>query len=250
MMKTEIRIRAFRATDDPETCEKFIEGHKKVLENHGISKVTSSNEEWANNSSVFVIVVEDLELKKLYGGARLHAADGVTLLPIEEATKQLDRKILDYVEHYAKNGTGEICGLWNSVEVAGLGIGSLFPSRCAVVIATQLGLNSLFSLCSPVTARFNQWLGSRTFKEVGNEGTFFYPKLDLVATAVFLDDTLALKNAYPAQKAKMLQLRENPCLTVTEKAPFKDMEVDVYYNLVIKGANPLEFKIKNVLCYE
>src|SRR3954467_15450120 len=109
-MKTEISIRAFRATDDPETCEKFIEGHRKVLEHHGIAKVTSSNEEWAESSSVFVVVVEDLERKKLYGGARVHAADGRILLPIEEATKEFDERIMDYVRHYARNGTGELCG--------------------------------------------------------------------------------------------------------------------------------------------
>jgi hypothetical protein len=249
-MKTEIRIRAFRATDDPETCEKFIEGHRKVLEHHGISKVTSANEAWAESSSVFVVVVEDMERKKLYGGARLHAADGKMLLPIEEATKDLDERILDYVRRYAEDGTGEICGLWNSVEVAGLGIGSLYPSRGAVVIATQLGLNTLFSLCSPVTARFNQRLGSKTFKEVGNEGTFYYPKLDLIATAVFLDDALALRNACPHEREKMMQLRESPRITVTEKAPFKDVTVDVHYDLLIKSANPLEFKLQNVLYYE
>lgn len=249
-MKTEIRIRAFRATDDPETCERFIEGHRKVLEHHGISKVTSSNEAWAESSSVFVIVVEDLERKKLYGGARVHAADNKTLLPIEEATKDLDEKILDYVSHYAKNGTGELCGLWNSIEVAGLGIGSLFPSKSAVVIASQLGLNSMFSLCSPATVRFNQWIGSKVFKQVGNEGTFYYPKLDLIATAVFLEDAVTLKDAHPVEREKMLQLRLNPCITVTEKVPLKTVEVDVHYDLIVKGANPLEFKMKNQLCYE
>ena len=45
-MVTEVRIRAFRAIDEPETCHRFIEGHKKILENHGINKVTSSNNEW------------------------------------------------------------------------------------------------------------------------------------------------------------------------------------------------------------
>lgn len=249
-MKTKIRIRAFRATDDPDTCEKFIEGHKKVLEHHGISKVTSSNEEWAESSSVFVIVVEDLDGKKLYGGARVHAADGKSLLPIEEATQHLDEKILHYVSHYSKNGTGELCGLWNSVEVAGLGIGSLFPSKSAVVIANQLGLNSMFSLCSPATVRFNQWIGSKVFKEIGNQGTFYYPKLDLVATAVFLEDAVTLKDAHPVERVKMLQLREDPCVTVTEKAPFKEVEVNVHYNLIVESANPLEFKMKNVLCYE
>ena len=249
-MKTEIRIRAFRATDDSETCIKFIDGHKKVLENHGISKVTSSNYDWAESSSVFVIVVEDMDQKKLYGGARVHVSDNKSLLPIEEATKDLDSKIIDYVKYYAQFGTGELCGLWNSKEVAGLGIGSLFPSKAAVVIANQIGLDTMFSLCSPATVRFNQWIGSKVFTKIGNEGTFYYPKLDLIATAVFLEDAVTLKDAHPVEREKMLSLRENPCITVTETAPFKKIEVDVHYDLVVKGADPFEFKIKNQVCYE
>ncbi len=85
-LNTEILIRAFRATDDLETCQKFIDGHKNVLEHHGIIKVTSSNNEWAHNPAVFVIVVESVDGKKLYGGARVHAANGITKLPIEDAT--------------------------------------------------------------------------------------------------------------------------------------------------------------------
>lgn len=248
-MKTEIRIRAFRATDDPETCEKFIAGHSKVLEHHGISKVTSANEEWAQSSAVFVVVVEDLERTKLFGGARLHASDGKNLLPIEEATKGFDEKIIDYVRQYAENGTGELCGLWNSIEVAGLGIGSLFPTKSIVAMSTQLGINSIFSLCSPVTVRFNQWLGCKVFKDVGNEGTFYYPKLDLLATAVLLEDTVTLKEASQAGREAMLHLRANPVTMITEKSP-KNRDVDVHYNLIVKSANPFEFKLQNVFCYE
>jgi hypothetical protein len=28
---TDIRIRAFRATDEPETCKRYIQGHRKVF---------------------------------------------------------------------------------------------------------------------------------------------------------------------------------------------------------------------------
>ena len=93
-MVTEIRIRAFRATDDYETCLKFYEGHKKVLENHGITKVTSSSHDWAFRNSVFVIVVESLDKSKLYGGARIHCADGINSLPIETSSGHTTFKIV------------------------------------------------------------------------------------------------------------------------------------------------------------
>jgi len=242
-LNTEIRIRAFRAVDDPETCQKFIDGHKSVLEYHGIIKVTSSNNEWANNPAVFVIVVETLDRQKLYGGARLHAADGITRLPIEDATGYMDDKIYDIVSICAQHGTGELCGLWNSKEVAGLGIGSLFPSIAAVVIAEQLGLQTMFSLCSPATVRFNQWIGSTILKTVGNDGTFYYPKLDLLATAVFLSDADTLESAHPREREKMLYLRKHLRSVSMEKSPFKDIAVNVHYDLEIAGADIKEFHI-------
>lgn len=242
-LDTDIRIRAFRAVDDPETCQKFIDGHRTVLEYHGVAKVTSSNNEWAKNPAVFVIVVESMDRTKLFGGSRVHAADGITRLPIEDATGYMDDKIYDVVAECAQYGTGELCGLWNSKEVAGLGVGSLFPSVAAVVIAEQIGLTTMFSLCSPATVRFNQWIGSNILKSVGNDGTFYYPKLDLLATAVFLPDAVTLANAHPKEREKMLKLRKNLNMVSMERSPFKNVSVQVHYDLKIPGANPLEFKI-------
>jgi hypothetical protein len=242
-METDIRIRAFRATDDQDTCIKFIEGHQKVLENHGIFNVTSSVVEWMYSPSVFVIVVESLDRTKLYGGARIHAADGKSPLPLEVATGEMDPRVIEYVKFYAQNGTGELCGLWNSIEVAGLGIGSYFPSRAAIVIIEQLEFSSLFSLCSPATLRFNQWIGSRPFIKVGNAGTFYYPKLDLIATTVFLKDPHTLNNAHPREREKMLWLRKNLNCVNEEKSPFKNIVVRVHYELEIAGLIKNEFKI-------
>jgi hypothetical protein len=244
-MTTDIRIRAFRATEDKETCLKFIEGHKKVLSIYGIENITTNTEDWIYNPSIFVIVVESLDKEKLFGGARVQAADGKHPLPIEEATGKLDPAIYDIVKERSKTGTGELSGLWNSKEVAGLGIGSLFPSRVSVVIANQIGLTTMFSLCSPTTVRFNQWIGSRILTAVGKEGTFYYPKLDLLATAVFLEDAVSLKDAHPRERDKMLFLRENPTIMIPEKSPFKNVYVNVHYDLIIKSADPTEFKIQD-----
>jgi hypothetical protein len=241
-METEIRIRAFRATDDYETCLKFYEGHKKVLENHGISKVTTSNVDWAYSSSVFVIVVESLDRSKLFGGARLHVADGIHPLPIEHATASIDPRIHNVVKRYAKNGTGEICGLWNSIEVAGYGIGSIFSIRATTVIAEQIGIESLFFLCSPVTVRFNKWVGSRVIKEVGNNGMFYYPKLDLIATAVILEDAIGLRNAHSRERDRMLEMRKQLSAVSIEKSPFKNITLKVHYDLELSNVSDKEFK--------
>jgi hypothetical protein len=242
-MEHEIRIRAFRSVDDYDTCLKFILGHQKVLENHGIYNVSSSAVEWMYNPSVFVIVVESLDRSKLYGGARVHAADGKNMLPIEVATGEMDSRIYDYVRHYSKRGTCEFCGLWNSIEVAGLGIGSYFPTRAGITILEQLGLNSLFSLCSPVTVRFSQWIGSRPFTKIGINGTFYYPKLDLLATAIFLEDAFELSLAPIREREKIFALRKNLNCIVEEKSPFKNINVKVHYQLEIDGLIENEFYI-------
>ncbi len=241
---TDIRIRAFRATEDPETCLRFIEGHRRVLTIYGIENITTNSDNWIYNSAIFVVVVESLDGKKLFGGARVQAANGITPLPIEEATGDMDNKVYDVVKHYRQFGTGELSGLWNSKEVAGLGIGSFFPSRTSVVIAEQLGLTTMFSLCAPATVRFNQWIGSSVLTTVGNNGIFYYPKIDLLATACFLPDVEELKNAAVREREKMFYLRQNPQCIVKEKSPFKNMYVNVHYNLTIASANKNEFRMK------
>lgn len=244
-METEIRIRAFRATDDQETCMKFYEGHKRVLEQHGITKVTTANHEWVHRSSVFVVVVESLDERKLYGGARVHVADGIHPLPIEEAVGNLDPNIYPVVRKYAENGTAEICGLWNSIEVAGYGIGSIFSVRASTVIAQQIGIESLFFLCSPATVRFNEWVGCRIINEVGNNGTFYYPKLDLLATAVLLEDAIGLSKAHPREKEKLLYRRQHLNEVSVEKSPFKNVTLNVHYDLELANVSQNEFKYLN-----
>lgn len=242
-MITDIRIRAFRAIDDAETCLKFIQGHRRVLSIYGIENITTNTDDWMFNPSIFVVVVESLDKEKLYGGSRLQAVDGIHPLPIEEATGKLDKKIHDIVKYYGQFGAAELSGLWNSKEVAGLGVGSVFPMRVAITIASQVGLNHLFSLCSPATVRFNEWLGSDVLTSIGQKGTFYYPKLDLIATAVLLQDTDELLRMHPRERSKVMFLRANPTCVVQEKSPFKNVYINVHYDLKIPSANPGEFKI-------
>lgn len=242
-MVTNICIRAFRAIDDYETCEKFYEGHRKVLENHGIAMVTTNNISWAHNPSVYVIVVESVEDQRLLGGARIHIADGVEQLPIEEATAPLDPKIREVVKTYAKSGAGELGGLWNSREVAGYGIGSLFSLRAAICICDQINISSLFFLCSPLTVRFNKWVGSRIITEIGNHGMFYYPKLDLLATAVVLEDAVNLPGAHPREKEKIMEMQKKLNFESEEKSPFKKVTLKVIYKLELNQAIEREQKI-------
>ena len=240
---SEIRIRAFRAIDDPETCLKFIEGHRKVLSIYGIENITTNTDTWMQNPAIFVIVVETINGEKLYGGARIQAADGIHPLPIEEATGKMDSKIYEIVRIAAQNGAAELSGLWNSREVAGFGIGSLFPSRVAVALASQIGINTMFSLCSPTTVRFKDWIGGKLLTDVGIGGTFYYPKIDLIATALFSDDLINLSSAHPREKEKIFYLRANPEHLSREKSPFKNHYINIHYLLKLPPIKKDEFYV-------
>ncbi len=226
-----VRLRAFRAIDDLKSCELFVEGHKKVLTSIGVEKVTSSNNEWVNNPAAFVMIVESLDKQHIYGGARIHVAGGSEPLPIEQATGSLDPSIYDLVWKYAQKGTGEGCGLWNSREIAGYGIGSIFLTRVGVAMSTQIGLDSLFGLCAPYTVKMAQSVGYEIEYGIGNNGTFYYPKLDLVATVLILRDLKNLSAADEENKQAIMSLREN--LKGVRIEELRNKKIEIHYDIEI-----------------
>lgn len=236
-----VRLRAFRATDDRESSEKFIEGHTRVLTSVGVTKVTSNKHEWMERDSVFVLVVEDMEGNEVLGGARIHVYDGTNPLPVEEATGYMDDKVEPFIAAYGSRGTGEICGLWNSRKVAGMGFGSVFLTRAAVSLTTQIGINSLFALCAPYTVNTADRFGYRIVEEIGNNGTFYYPKLDLLATFMLLPDTNTIEAARKLEKDKIAEMRHNPKLISTERT--KISTIDIHYDLELNIHNVEEFHI-------
>ncbi|WP_417608272.1 hypothetical protein [Owenweeksia hongkongensis] len=236
-----VRLRAFRATEDAESSKKFLEGHTRVLSSVGVTKVTSNKDEWMSRDSVFVLVVEDMEGSEVLGGARINVYDGINPLPIEEATGYMDEKVSPYIKEFGKQGTGEICGLWNSRKVAGMGFGSVFLTRAAVSLTTQIGLNSLFALCAPYTVSTAARFGYHIVKDMGNEGTFYYPKLDLLATFMLLANTNTLEGARKLEQDKIADMRADPKLVVTERT--KIAPVDIHYDLQLKINNLEEFHI-------
>jgi hypothetical protein len=229
--KPEVRLRAFRAVDEPHTCQLFIEGHTHVLTSIGVTKVTSSKNEWTENPAAFVMVVESMDGKKVYGGARVHVAGGSQLLPIEQATGRMDPNIFDLVWRFAQHGTGELCGLWNSREIAGYGIGSIFLIRTAVAISHQIGIRSLFALCAPYTIPPGEAVGMEIELGIGNNGTFYYPKLDLLATTMILKDVPTLRKAYEEDKAAIMKIREN--LNIVRNEVLRKKEITIHYQIEI-----------------
>lgn len=228
-----IRLRVFRAIDELESCQKFVEGHMRILKVFGITMITSANVDWFHDPDTYVIAAESTEDGRILGGARVQVAKGKYPLPIEKAVVEIDDRIHDVVTEFAKEGTGELCGLWNSREIAGLGIGSTYLTRTAVAIAPALKLKSLFALCAAYTVEMAQKAGFQIATFLGNEGTFYYPKEDLTATGMVLMDSSNLDLADPDERAEIVSLRKKPSQVKTEmgrRGPF-----ELIYDLELKN---------------
>ncbi|MEO8116909.1 MAG: hypothetical protein ABI653_04615 [Bacteroidota bacterium] len=89
--------------------------------------------------------------------------------------------------------------------------------------------------------RFHKWLGSRVLMEVGKDGTFYYPKFDLLATAVVLEDAVNIPLCHPREKAKVFSMRENLTMTTQEKSPFKNLDMVVQNDLLLPNVQKDEF---------
>jgi hypothetical protein len=208
----DLYFRAFRAIEDRASCMKFIEGHTHVLEIYGITQITSAKIDWVINPDIYVILVTaDKEgTGRALAGGRIHIANRKNPLPIETAVGDMDSRIFQMVEERTDAKTGEFCGLWNSWEIAGLGIGSIELSIASVAYAGILGMGSLFGLCAPATYRNSIKGGFRVIREIGINGKFYYPKEDLTATSILIDDVAELSLAHEDIKADIMSLRANP----------------------------------------
>ncbi len=237
------KIRAFRAIDQPGLCEKYIEGHTRVLDAVGVKKVTSADHSWALNPATFVVLVESNETEKVLGGARLQAVNGIYSLPLEDGAGYMDNKIYDYVKSFAPGGVGEVCGLWNSAEVAAMGIGSIFLIRSALAISDQIGLTTMLALCSEYTTKIAGNYGFLVETSIGKNGTFYYPKEDRLATLVIQRDARGLSNSSELELERIMDLRRNP-IQITKEVARKNKIIEMDYNVLIDGADVNEFRLK------
>lgn len=226
-----ITIRLFRAINDLESCKRFAEGHANVLRDYGVTKVTSAKNTWFDNPGAYVVVVEDKETGELYGGERIHISSPAFPLPIEDAVGLVDQKVFDLVSSYREQGlTGELCGLWNSKIIAGKGI-SILLTKVGVAIANLLKMNSLFVLCAPYTVAMCQKAGFEIETSIGNLGTFYYPKLDLIATSLIVKDLKNLPHADPLFRDQIFEIVNKPFHQSTEEGPKGSIDIEYSINI-------------------
>jgi hypothetical protein len=227
-----IKINSFKAQLHPRECKEFIVEHTKVLQVFDIANITSATTDWAFSKSAIIITIRSAENNQMIGGGRIQLADGILPLPIEMAVGKMDNQIYQVIEAHRAEGTAEFCGLWNTRQTAKLGIGSAFLGNLIIAVASQLNIKSLFGLAAPSTVKEGIKQGFVVQEYLGKNGTFYYPKLDLVATVVKIPDVMNLANAQNDKRAYILDLRANPVRTTIEKPRKENLEIQ--YDLLIK----------------
>jgi len=226
------KIRAYKSTEDTETCYRYIDEHRKVLEAYGVKQVTSASHDWLNDENTYVIIVESEDGEKIYGGGRIQVRTEKMKMPMEGAIAKKDERIYGYVDNLKERKIAEFCGLFNSKEVAGYGIGSIFLGRIGVAITSQVGVEHLLALCSPPTLRQCLRIGFEIIRDLGNNGTFYYPKEGLIATAIIVNDLGCLPHAHEEERERIFNLREKPVQFAVEKGP--KGEIALHYDLDMK----------------
>ncbi len=228
-----MRIRAFRAIDEYETCLKYKENHVNVLKDYGITNVTSSNDEWIRNPNMYCVIAETGSENEMVGGIRIQVSDLEHLLPVETAIGKLDNRIHQIVENYrVEGGVGELCGLWNAKKIAGFGV-SVLLVRAGISITNQLKFKTLVGICAEYSLQMFQNVGFVINKSLGKDGNFPYPNDTYKANVVGILNAETLNTACYYDKVRMNSLRKNPRQTFIEKGPKKEMEIN--YNLVVSS---------------
>lgn len=237
-----IRLRAFRAIDEEDSCYEFADGHKKVLEGFNLGNITTNNVSWAYNPNVYVVMAHEVESGNLLGGIRIQIADGIHPLPVEDAVSHFDPKIHDMVNHYAlTGGTSELCGLWNSRSKApNVGI-TIHLVVAGMAICSQLPITSIFTIVASYTLKIARQMGYRIETSLGNNGEFIYPNSNYVARVLSMNP-LTLEHSFAMYKEKILALRQNPSLKTVENLR-DNQEVIYIHDLSLKKVNSVRYSV-------
>ncbi len=181
-------VLVFRADQYPERCHALVDGHQAVLIAYGIQKLATFNRDWIGNPNVLVIAAVtkgsgvDGKEERILGGARMHLAESVESMPLIQAIGNQDPGLEAFMMPFVEEGAYELGGMWNSIELAGMGVEATFLIKAAMAALTMVSGRHLFALTSPVTRRMQAPLGFLTEEGIGNEGFFTYPTPKLRAT--------------------------------------------------------------------
>ncbi|MAV51379.1 MAG: hypothetical protein CL829_01325 [Crocinitomicaceae bacterium] len=199
-----------RANQDPQLCRRLLEGHKRVLEAYGIKNLSSFRTDWFRRDDVLVIAVLTPDGERVLAGARMHPGMVANDFPLHQAVGHMDEKVGNFMEDILPDGAYELNALWNSIELAGMGMGSEFLIQVAMAAMPLLGAKHLVALTSPVTRRWRERHGWRLRSELGDDGYFIYPTDSLRASIEHYKHPEYQGQVAPDVEALMTGIRERP----------------------------------------
>ena len=141
----EAEVRVFRADQHMDCCHDLVDGHQAVLQAYGIKSLTSFNRDWIGDPSVIVIAAVakgtgiDGKSERVLGGARMHGVTDLKNMPLIQAVGNQDENLVKHLQTYADEGAFELGGMWNSIELAGMGVEATFLIQAAMATLTMVG---------------------------------------------------------------------------------------------------------------
>lgn len=227
-----VKFVGYRAIDSIENCQRFKNGHEKVLSDYGITNITTNTFEWMKDPNVYVVMAISEEDNEVVGGIRIHISSESTTLPVESAVGHMDPNIYNIVKNFRENGgVAELCALWNAKRVAGKGVSTLL-TRASIAATVQLSFQTLMGICADYTMDMFNKVGFRVNPKLGNSGEFKYPNENYIARVLGIMNAITLDTAHPYDKERMISLRENLEQSCEENERKGIIEAD--YNLNFK----------------
>jgi len=187
----EVVLKILRASEDVVLCQAMVEGHKRVLHAYGIKNISSFNTDWMGRDDVILIVAMSADGNKILAGTRLQSGDKPEDLPLYQAVGHMDEGLKPWLATLLKDQTMELNGMWNSIELAGMGLGVEWMVQSAMASMSILDLRNILALTSPVTRKMRDKMGWSIKDQFGDDGYFKYPNDKLLASIeqfIFPDD--------------------------------------------------------------
>ena len=137
-----------RANQDPGLCKRLLDGHKRVLKAYGIKNLSSFRTDWFRRDDVMVIAVLSGDGERVLAGARLQPGLVANDFPLHQAVGHMDPEVGNFLERIIPEGAYEMNALWNSIELAGMGMGSEFLIQVAMAAMPLIEAKHLVALTS------------------------------------------------------------------------------------------------------
>lgn len=212
-------LKIYKTIDDPTQALKFIEGHRKVLEEFNLdeflSKETAS---FFKNPNSYLICLEDNMTGEIIGGMRIQQFHKSFPLPIVNHFNLKEENIMNL---FGKN-CAELCGIWTNRKID-LPISEIL-GKFGVALCLELKINHVLAIAANYTLRKFQTYGFKPVNSIANYGQLKYSNSNFTVTALNLN----LENGYnPAttEQRDVLEIFNNKKGCINFSSGSKEFEI-------------------------